>query len=166
MANLKLREKLAILPLEINDLRDASIEDIEDIFSEDDLDNNRNKLFLITKDAVCRLVQELLEEKLAEDQSNYDKLELLNLRKAIDVLEEQLYRLSLAKAVIVPTDDLYRTKEEYDALKDFNKNLTKSLREAERRLTILSERNSILTKKVIDLELELENIKASEQEEQ
>lgn len=163
MKKLKLQEKLAILKANVSDLRNASIEDIEDIFSEGDVLSSENKLFLIKKDTVCRLVKELLEEKLAEDtamleegQSNDKKIELLNLRTEIEVLEEQLYRMSLAKAVIVPTDDLYRTKAEYDTLREFNAQLTKSLREAERKLSILSERNNILIKKVIDLEMQLE----------
>lgn len=166
MEKLKLQEKLAILKSDVSDLRNASIEDIEDIFSESDVSSSENRLFLIKKDTVCRLVKELLEEKLAEDaamleegQSNDKKIELLNLRTEIEVLEEQLYRMSLAKAVIVPTDDLYRTKAEYDTLREFNAQLTKSLREAERKLSILSERNNILIKKVIDLELQLEEKK-------
>lgn len=163
MEKLKLQEKIAIMKSDISDLRNASIEDIEDNFSESDVTGSENKLFIVKKDTVCRLVNELLEEKLAEDaakleegQSNDKKIELLNLRTEIEVLEEQLYRMSLAKAVIVPTDDLYRTKAEYDTLREFNAELTKSLREAERKLSILSERNNILIKKVIDLELLVE----------
>lgn len=171
MEKLKLQEKLAILKSDVSDLRNASIEDIEDIFSEDDVLSSENELFLIKKNTVCRLVKELLEEKLAEDaamleegQSNDKKIELLNLRTEIEVLEEQLYRMSLAKAVIVPTDDLYRTKAEYDTLREFNAQLTKSFRAAERKLSILSERNNILIKKVIDLELKLEDIRHKETE--
>lgn len=169
MERLKLQGKIAILKSDVSDLRNASIEDIEDIFSESDVPSGENKLFLIKKDTVCKLVKGLLEEKLAEDstmleenQSNDKRIELLNLRTEIEVLEEQLYRMSLAKAVIVPTDDLYRTKAEYDTLREFNAQLTKSLREAERKLSILSERNNILIKKVIDLELQLEEKKTVE----
>lgn len=159
MNRLKIHEKIAILKSDVCDLRNANIEDIEDIFSEDD----ENKLYLIKKNAVCRMIKELLQEKMTEDatmikdgQSIDNKLELLNLRTEIEVLEEQLYRMSLAKAVIIPTDDLYRTKAEYDTLRESNAQLTKRLREAERKLSVLSERNNILIKKVIDLELLLE----------
>lgn len=170
MERLKLQGKIAILKSDVSDLRNAGIEDIEEIFSESDVPSSEDRLFLIKKDTVCKLVKELLEEKLAEDaamleedQSNDKKIELLNLRTEIEVLEEQLYRMSLAKAVIVPTEDLYRTKVEYDTLREFNAQLTKSLREAERKLHVLSERNNILIKKVIDLELRLEGKKTLEQ---
>lgn len=171
MKKLKLQEKISILKSDVSDLRDTDIEDIEGIFFEDDLNKGVDSLFLIKKDTVCRLVKELLGKKLAEEatmlearHSNDNKLEVLNLCKEIEVLEEQLYRMSLAKAVIVPTDDLYRTKAEYDAIRDFNKSLTKRLREAERKLSNLSERNKILIKKVIDLELQLEEKNTTEQE--
>lgn len=92
------------------------------------MNNGGEIYYLLDKETICKIVNEIQEDKSEaihracekiRDQAIETKAEadLSFMQKQIAVLEDELYRISLAKAIIVPTDNLYRSKEEYDNLR-------------------------------------------------
>lgn len=204
MEKMKFFEKAELLKNDVRDLRNAGYRDVKDIVLADGLvkdtniqetikmsstdlvrflynthghmQDNGDMLFLVNKNTLCKIINDMQEEKICAVREACEKIRktgsdetimkenaadnsaLAELRKEIGVLEDELHRMSLAKAIIVPTDNLYRSKEEYDTLREYINSLTSSLNEANERANMLYERNSIMRNRIIELEKELENL--------
>lgn len=133
------------------------------------MDGGGEVFYLLDKETICKIVNEIFEEKAVSIREASERMksnnsmdtvktaiEIEDLKKHLDVLENELYRMTLAKAIIVPSDDLYRSEAEYEKLREIINNLSLKLRSAEEKSQILEERNNIMRDKIIALEIKLE----------
>jgi len=93
-----------------------------------------DRYFLIDQETLCKLILEIndfKEERLEEvkkqlvvqadtvEEKDMTQEQLIAALKCkIIVLEEDIHALKMEKTIILPTEDFYRTKKEYDALRD------------------------------------------------
>jgi len=100
-------------------------------------EEGKEEYYLLDHDSLCRLVNDILAEIQLQKENAIAKtkeeimasvempeLKGLNEKQQLDVLklhaaalEEELHRMILAKTVIVPTEDFYKTKCEYDSMR-------------------------------------------------
>lgn len=119
------------------------------------------KLVFAKEKAEKRLAHNLVEmekqlaaemEKKAENMSELEKLKQREMERRIAELEETVYRLKLEKTIILPTADFYKTKMEYDALRE---KLGCSMREINKLRSDIIVKNN----KIVIAEKELKDLK-------
>lgn len=81
-----------------------------------------------------------------------------NLQKRVYELEEEIYRLKLEKAIVVPTESMYRTKAEYDSLRAHCNKLFKEARKLDERYRKIEKINSDLQYYIQELMIILDDL--------
>lgn len=129
---------------------------------------NNNDLYIIDLPTICKLVLEIQQkieaikadslsratdeviERLAEkgicDANTRETLEC-----KIAMLEETIHSLKLAKTIILPTENMYKSKQEFDALRKHLQETIQASREEGLRYSTLKQKNIRLLKQIDDM---------------
>lgn len=129
---------------------------------------NNNDLYFFDLPTICKLVlevQEKIEEIKADSLSRATDEVVIrltekgicdaNTREALEckiaVLEETIHSLKLAKTIILPTENMYKSKQEFDALRKHLQEFIRISREEGLRYSNLQQENIRLHKQIDDM---------------